>query len=129
MTNETEVERQGRRAVACKHWRWLPGMLAIVPAAHDGATGYVYRLTEASGPVNSARAYPDVTDAATRGCILELVRQAWTDQNASPFLSNFFNVKTWHIAVIRNDETIFFRMSFTEMGCLILALEAAHYRA
>lgn len=63
------------RLVALPQFRWLPGMLAIVPAAHDGATGYCYRLTEASGPVNSARAFPDLTDAATLGCMLALTGQ------------------------------------------------------
>ena len=73
MTNNNED--LARRAVECKQWRWLPGMLAIVPAAHNGATGYCYRITEGSGPVNSARAFPDLTDAATLGCMLALTGQ------------------------------------------------------
>ncbi len=118
MTNNNEFETLGRRAVECKHWRWLPGMLAIVPAAHDGATGYCYRLTEASGPVNSARAYPDVTDAATRGCILELVRKAWADSTVSIWFDSYSD---WNFTVKELD----FYCYETEIAAIISALENA----
>jgi hypothetical protein len=52
-------------------------MLAIVPPANDGATGYTVRIIEGTGPVNSARAFPDLADPATLGALLGLVREAW----------------------------------------------------
>ena len=56
-----------KRAVACKHWRWMPGMLALPPKAdrcqHKGQM-MVGRL-------------PDLTDPATLGCLLGLVRESW----------------------------------------------------
>jgi hypothetical protein len=67
----------GRRAVACPRFRWSPGMLAIVPPANDGATGYTVRIIEGSAPVNSARAFPNLADDATLGALLGLVREAW----------------------------------------------------
>jgi hypothetical protein len=54
-------------------------MLAIVPPANDGATGYAVRLIEGTGPVNSARAFPDLADPATLGALLGLVREAEGD--------------------------------------------------
>jgi hypothetical protein len=54
-----------RRAVACKGWKWLPGM-----ADHWGR-----RLREGDW-LDPAAAFPDFTDAATLGCLLALVREA-----------------------------------------------------
>ena len=55
-----------QRAVSCKHWRWMPGMLSLPPQAdrcqRDGQM-MVERL-------------PDLTDPATVGCLLALVREA-----------------------------------------------------
>ena len=63
-----------KRLVACKGWRWMPGMLAIVPRMTVGvrlSTGD--ELDEALVPL------PDLTDPATLGCVLQLVRDAWGD--------------------------------------------------
>ena len=65
-----------RRAVACKHWKWLGGTSVVCPPAHDGATGYTFRV-ESDGYVAKAGDYPDLTDPATLGCLLALVRKAW----------------------------------------------------
>ena len=74
MTQEQMIEL-GRRAVACKGWRWMDGMRAL---DGDGACGF--RLTENSGlpgnpePVVDDSWLPDLTDPATLGCFLWLVR-------------------------------------------------------
>jgi len=76
MTDE-QWEEIGRRAVACKGWRWLPGMLARY--SNDAW----YRVTECDsiGIPRRARlpnprfAWPDLRDPATLGCLLALVRE------------------------------------------------------
>lgn len=61
----------GRRAVACKGWRWLPGAHWILPGTVLNGR---YR-----GILLDSDVVPDLTDPATLGCLLALVREAWND--------------------------------------------------
>ena len=94
MTEQDWIEL-GRRAVACKGWRWMPGMLALStnnyhrPARIESIDGDAYGLTvvpHADGPVFAAHheygiagefprgsTIPDFRDPATRGCVMALV--------------------------------------------------------
>jgi hypothetical protein len=65
-----------RRAVACRGWRWMLGMQAITP---DGLFGH--RVTEHTILIDPDH-LPDLTDPATLGCLLALVREAWGDPRA-----------------------------------------------
>ena len=62
----------GRRAVACKGFRWMGGMKVV-----DG-----FRVAESVVPMMFPVDTPDLTDPATLGCLLALVREAWNDQRA-----------------------------------------------
>jgi hypothetical protein len=70
-----------RRVVACKGWRWLPGTLRLRVTSpgmrdHLKREGRVLDWDDTwvypAWPV-----IPDLTDAATLGCLLALVRDAW----------------------------------------------------
>lgn len=81
------AEQIARRLAASPAFDWLPGMLAVVPADDDDdddSTGYVSRIVEGSGPVNAA-AFPDLSDGATRGALLDLVRAAYGDPTICPY--------------------------------------------
>ena len=93
----------GRRAVACAGWRWMPGMLTesgdriisvdtvVAPspewrgdwstwAARSRAVGGPDTF---GGPDDKEPGVPDFTDAATRGCLLELAREVWRNPGLS----------------------------------------------
>ena len=82
-----------KRAVACKGWRWMPGMrtdskFARVVAV-DSDTGSPCVAEEGASQdhcytawLDDGHSLPDLTDPATLGCLLALVREAWGDPRA-----------------------------------------------
>lgn len=102
-----ELEALARRAVACPRGRWMPGMLGwrpdnqgvphsirfvegvesmealagVWPRGGHGVPGLVasgYAICD--GYWRSVDITPDLTDPATLGCVLALVREAWDDE-------------------------------------------------
>lgn len=83
-----------RRAVACKGWRWIAGMKAI---RHEEHCTSWFRIEETLRRLTGdwASALPDLTDPATLGCLLALVREAWGAPRALVRLSA--NGKSFHV--------------------------------
>ena len=78
-----KLEELGRRAVACKRWRWMPGMLSRRPSSVG--VDICHRYGEAEWPANPHdNEYPDFSDPATLGCLLHLVREVTGAQSSSP---------------------------------------------
>jgi hypothetical protein len=73
-----------KRLTECEGWQWLPGMVdtrgARFISRPEGGRGMLVclegRLYE---PWAMGTAIPDLTDAATMGGVLEVVRRAWDD--------------------------------------------------
>lgn len=105
-----DLKALGRRALACKGWRWMPGMLAHHPnwragrVSHVGLTAVrvacrypspVGGTEWAVPPLPITDLLPDLSDPATLGCVLALVREAWGDSGASVFYDRSAGVWSW----------------------------------
>ena len=76
-----------KRAVACPKWRLMPGMLTDegrrVMHVWPDDLGIKWSHLLDNRVVRDADALPDLTDAATVGCLLALVREAWESPKAN----------------------------------------------
>jgi hypothetical protein len=122
-----------RRAVACKGWRWLGGMRTaneerVIGVMRDGVLHLCAPLDAALESVSITRVFfdssgsclPDLTDAATLGCLLALVRKARREPTYLPTLVGI--VDKWVIS-----PPITWRQTRYESyaAALVAALEAA----
>ena len=108
-----------KRAVACRHWRWMPGMLWLL-INEDGVCYNCDRVTQANLVFSDA--LPDLTDPATVGCLLALVREAW----GAPCLYVGLLPARWGVWTSQNlplHECV--GKGLTEAEALVAALEAA----
>lgn len=130
-----------KRAVATKHFRWMPGMRLSCPTRGYGRIialtpgllieweqGY-HRKTWA---LEQARLelLPDLNDPATLGCFLALVRKAWRRPHAAAAMGGFgWNVYPFVTnGVIGDEPAITGRYGdgyATEAGAIVSLLEEA----
>ena len=126
------MEELAKRAVACKHWRWMPGMRAIGGCVV--ATGCPLWLVDGAPrmPVDGEHymwlrettdhpdVLPDLSDPATLGCLLALVREAWgCDSLTCQPLLPLVGVHGWRVVGTSA------KSGHTEAEALVAALEAA----
>jgi hypothetical protein len=135
------MEELAKRAVACKWWRWMPGMLI-----HDRVSNFFWRCGMAPSvwltpygvhadrvdlidsrkpPVMFRRAIKTglvLTDPATVGCLLALVREAW----GVPVWAEPQSDGTWVVLKLQGLYTVPIGLrGDTESAALVAALEAA----
>jgi len=119
-----ELEAITRRAIACKHWRWMPGMLTTenlriietTPAlvVSDGRSTTHFRT-------RMCLTWPNLRDPSTLLCLLMLVREAHDDTKMFAETYSFLR-NSWR------DTNVFFSKSWdatTEAAALVAALEGA----
>ena len=76
-------EELGRRAVAAKHWRWMPGVVMCMPPSYEETAPRRNRIPDGFCVAEELKdAYPDLSDPATAGCLLAIVfelegRRVW----------------------------------------------------
>ncbi len=89
MTQQETIDL-AHRAVACSHWRWMPGMKWIVK--RDEPLEDVYGRVPDDMRFWTIRpgVVPDLSDPATLGCLLALVREVWGDPGFHAYLSDTY---------------------------------------
>ena len=115
-----ELEALARRAVACPRWRWMPGMLRLRYAPGMADHGKREGRVKAREDWSYA---PDFADPATLGCLLALVREAWSE----PLLSVAWAGGGWYVVqrVRHGVDALRWIDAATEAEALVAALEAA----
>jgi hypothetical protein len=127
-----------RRAVACKGWRWMPGMLTL-PFHEDGdrcapVCHPPWRVTRdgVAGPwAHDATwgALPDFSDPATLGCVLALVREAHGAASVV-YLPRDGAIRAWRVVTYAHGAdwltpARYLGEGATEAEALVAALESA----
>ena len=114
-----------QRAVDCPLWRWLPGMAAnngrrVTDLDDNGeSVGHIPGVHTLFG--RGSEVIPDLSDPATYGCLVALVRSAWGPNMYASAEGG------WHIrGAYKNGKSINLGIyARTEIEALVLALEAA----
>lgn len=115
-----ERKKLAKRFVKCERWRWMPGMMALYTGdqCHRVTMADAYGVPAIIRPPHARWAWPDLTDPATLGCILALVREATDDRRIHcRARANVYRVYSGVSPVGRWMES--------EAEALLLALEAA----
>lgn len=129
------LEELGSRAVACRQWRWMHGMLTLAghrvictsvggylrvywPVQLDWSGGFIDRVI-------ADEQIPDLSDPATIGCLLHLVREAWGKNIYVQHWEDCADASLDHCNVMHHGKHLLQGDFETEAEALVAALEAA----
>jgi hypothetical protein len=128
-----------KRAVACKRWRWMPGMLSdegsrilsvsgrmvttsVLEVFRDNEHDDWDRRHESADIALFRTDWPDLNDPATLGCLFALVREAWDPSASIVRRADGWTLETWNTDNFLPDWPLG-RAYPTEAEALVAALE------
>jgi len=121
----SKLEALAHRAVACSRWRWMNGMLSAkgLRVTENDPDGYVAGYYDGCSYIANCTkgSLPDLSDPATLGCLLALVREAWGDPSVGIFRSALG--QEWCVLIQKGGLQGFHAP--TEAEALVAALEVA----
>ena len=117
-----EMVELGRAVVACKGWMWMPGMRAL--SKSRGKLTAIRVCDDIREWVARSNEFPDLTDHATLGCLLALVRKSYGDDEAwaQPWHDTDGG---WTVTINEDDRCLIIAEGDTEVEALVAALEGA----
>jgi len=121
-----------RRAVACRRWRWMPGMRRFDRYGAARLRASSTRTTWMSEPCEpgdlTAVSIPDLRDPATLGCLLALVRKAYAPNGGTVSCTHWVepHAALWRVwsGIVPGRAEVHGEAA-TEAEALVAALEAA----
>lgn len=133
-TTQDELRALGERWKACPGFRWRTGVadqygrrVGVTPedcGFDSGVAVIVYDHRRALAiAVYTDSLWPDLSDPATRGVLLEDVREAWGDPELVPIVMRDGSRKWWSVAYPNIFQYV--GQGSTEIEALVCAREAA----
>lgn len=123
-----ELLALAHRLIANPRWVWLPGMACL---AWDGTDGFRFGASDPDTPDTvQGPIVPDLTDPATLGCVLYLVREAWGDDGATSYCVRLYDptdgdYRGWVVRAFDHSGISRQTHGESEAHALVAALEAA----
>ena len=123
MTMTPALTAAAERLISLPGFCWMPGMVDVEGyriIAHTDDGSFLVSYGDGAFWTNDV-ALPDLTDPATLGCVLAMVREAWGTQRANCYMT--WPEECWACNVQIDGVDRF--LGRTEAECLVNALAAA----
>ena len=99
LTEDTKALELSLRAIKCRHWRWLPGMVDTFGRLNTDAGWFRPMLARDQSQIpSSATRFPDLDHPATLGCLMALVREVWKMDRL--YSSWSLDAKRWEVLTV-----------------------------
>lgn len=131
-----------RRVILCKNWRWMPGMkdmegwrlyrevVGFTAQDKDGKTVTGWDAIGGEWEYHQVAHFPklpDLSDPATLGCLLAIIREVYSDPCACVIPIDYGPAGVmWQVRLTANGRQVTERHYTNEIEALVAALEAAN---